>query len=133
MLLTTFIAFSALGFGIWLLGHLLYARERSGTLIAIASIGAVIIMATGGAVALGDVHQQTGKVIERDYQEVANQTNENRSEIVYVNNRSNVSYTYERVSMTDQFGAAFGQLGLGALEMIVGALLMIRDLEEVSF
>jgi opacity protein-like surface antigen len=129
MLLTTFITFTALGFGIWILGHLLYAHERSGTLIAIASLGAVIIMATGGAVALSDVEQQTGELIEKDYAEF----NGSNSNATVVNNQTHVSYERSRVSITDDFGAAFGQLGLGGLQMIVGALLMIRDLEEVSF
>lgn len=133
MLLVPFLAFTGLGFGIWLLGHLLYARERSGTLIAIAMIGAAIVMATGGAVALTDVEYRTGQVITNDYEEVANVTDANDSEIVYVNNQSRVSYERSRVSITDEFGAAFGQLGLGGFQMIVGALLMIRDLEEVSF
>lgn len=128
MLLSTFVAFTALGFGIWLLGHLLYARDGSGTLIAIAMIGAAIVMATGGAVALNDVEQQTGKQIQSDYTEF-NGTNET----AIVNNETQVRYERSRVSLTEPFGAALGQLGLGGLQLIVGALLMILELEEVSF
>ncbi|MFB6200393.1 MAG: hypothetical protein ABEI98_00075 [Halorhabdus sp.] len=130
MLLTTFAVFTVLGFGVWLLGHLLYLREQSGVLIAIAVLGAAIVMATGGAVALDDVEQRTGKVVDRDYMEF-NQSAENGSEVV--NNQSRISYTRTRVSITDQFGAAFGQLGLGGFQLLIGSLLMIRDLEEVSF
>lgn len=133
MLLTAFLAYTALGFGIWILGHLLYMSERSGVFIAIAAIGAVIIMATGGMVALDDVEQQTGKTIENEFTEAANVSTANDTEIVYVNNESQIRYSYDRISLTDRFGAAFGQLGLGGMQMIVGGLLMIRDLEEVSF
>jgi len=133
MLLSAFLAYTGLGFGIWILGHLLYMSERSGVFIAIASIGAIVIMVTGGMVALDDVEQQTGQTIEKDFEEAANVSTANDTEIVYVNNETQVRYTYDRISLTDRFGAAFGQLGLGGLQMIVGALLMIRDLEEVSF
>jgi hypothetical protein len=130
VLLSTFAVFTILGFGIWLLGHLLFMREGSGVLIGIAVLGAAIVMATGGAVALSDVEQRTGKVVDNNYAEF-NQTAENGSEVV--NNESQISYTRTRVSITDSFGSAFGQLGLGGFQMIVGSLLMIRDLEEVSF
>lgn len=130
MLVESFAVFTLLGFGVWLLGHLLYASENSGILIGVAVLGAAIIMATGGAVALGDVEHQTGKVIDHTYAEY-NQTAENGSTVV--NNASRVRYTRGTVSITEPFGGAFGQLGLGGVEMIIGALLMIRDLEEVSF
>ena len=130
MLLTTFLAFSGLGFGIWLLGYLLRRSGGSQIFIGVSVIGAVLIMVTGGAVALTDVVQPTGEVIEKDYDQHVFGTGQDDA---YVNNRTVVTHTTTRVSITDQFGTAFGQLGLGGLELIVGALLLMADLEEFSF
>jgi len=131
VLLTAFLAFSAFGFGIWLIGHLFRINGGSQVFIGVAAIGAIIVMITGGTVALTDVQVTTGEVIEKNYDEhnfsVSNQDD------AFVNNRTVVERTTKRVSITDQFGSAFGQLGLGGLELIVGALLLMADLEELSF
>lgn len=131
MLLTTFLAFSGFGFGVWLLGYLLRRNGGSNIFIGVSVIGAVVIMVTGGAVALTDVVQPTGQIVEKSYEE--HNFTETGTDTVWVNNRSVYTETTTRVSITDQFGTAFGQLGLGGLELIVGALLLMADLEEFSF
>ena len=130
MLLSTFVTFTVFGFGVWLLGHLLRRNGGSKIFLAVAAIGAVLIMVTGGAVALTDVEQPTGQVIDKDYDQHVFGTGQDDA---YVNNRTIVTETTTRISITDQFGVAFGQLGLGGLELIVGALLLMADLEEMSF
>lgn len=130
MLLTAFLAFSAFGFGIWLIGHLFRASGGSQVFIGVAAIGAIIVMITGGTVALTDVYVTNGEVIEKEYDQHVFGTGQDDA---YVNNRTVVERTTKRVSITDQFGSAFGQLGLGGLELIVGALLLMADLEELSF
>lgn len=131
MLLSAFLAFTALGLSFWLLGHLLFQYEGNATFVGIAVIGAVILMATGGTVALDDVQQPTGQVVNKTYEE--HNFTETGTDTVWVNNRSVYTQTRTRVSITDQFGTAFGQLALGGLELIIGALLLIADLEELSF
>jgi len=130
VLLTAFLAFSGFGFGVWLIGHLFRANGGSQVFIGVAAIGAIIVMVTGGAVALTDVTVVTGEVVEKQYAEHDFGTGQ---DFAYVNNQTVVERTTKRVSITDQFGASFGQLGLGGLELIVGALLLMADLEELSF
>lgn len=116
MLLVTFVALTSFGFGTWLLGHYF---GYSG----VASIGAVILIGVGGAVALTDLQVKTGETVDYDHTVVDNQT--------VVTNQTVVN-TYETVSISDELGGATGPLSIGGLVMIVGGVLMTRHLNEVS-
>lgn len=114
MLLTSFLAISTLGFVLWGIGHF-------SNYTGIAAIGAVLVIAVGGAVVLTDLHVKTGEEVEREYTEVNNST------VVDNVTRTN---TYERVAILDELGNDAGPLSLGALMMLAGALLMVHRLNE---
>lgn len=116
MLLTTFVVMSSVGFATWLLGH--YFQYTG-----IASIGAVLLIAVGGAVALTDLQVKTGETVERNYGTVDNET-------VVVNQTT--TNQYETLTILDQFGGVSGPLSLGGLLMILGGLLMTQHLNEVA-
>lgn len=115
VLLLPFAVLSVLGFGIWLLGSFF---EYTG----IAAIGAVIIIALGGAVVLTDLSVRTGVTVEKNHTVVDGETvvaNETRT------------FEYQPVGIISEFGET-GQLSLGGLQMLVGGLLMSRKLNEVA-
>lgn len=116
MLLIPFVTLTTFGFATWLLGHYF---EYTG----IASIGAVLIIAVGGAVALTDLRVQTGETVENEYEVVENET-------VIAN--QTVSHTYETVTVSRELGGIGGPLSIGGLVMIIGGVLMTRHLDEVS-
>jgi len=115
VLLLPFVALSLLGFGIWLLGSFF---DYTG----IAAIGAVMIIALGGAVVLTDLVVKTGETVEKNYTDV------NGTTVVANETRT---FQYEPVSLITEFGET-GQLSLGGLQMLVGGLLMSRKLNEVA-
>lgn len=116
MLLTTFVVMSSLGFATWLLGH--YFQYTG-----IASIGAVLLIAVGGAIAVTDLQVKTGETVEKEYGTVDNET--------VVTNQSTTNQ-YETVTVLQQFGGVGGPLSLGGLVMILGGLLMTHHLNEVA-
>lgn len=116
MLLVPFVALLTLGFGSWLLGH--YFQYTG-----IASIGAVLIIAVGGAVALTDLQMKAGHTVDNEYVTVDNET---------VVDNASVSYTYETVSISSELGGAAGPLSIGGLVMVIGGLLMTHHLNEIA-
>lgn len=115
VLLTTFVVLNALGFGIWILGHYF---EYTG----IAAIGAVFVIAVGGAVALTSLEVRSGETIDREYTSVGNEP---------VENQTTVTKTAETVKISERFGGPLNHFSIGALLMLVGGLLMTHRLEEV--
>lgn len=115
MLLHSFAILSAFGTGLWLLGHYF---EFHG----VAAIGAVIVIAIGGAATLTPLTVKSGEQIDRDFATINNQT---------VNNQTNISYTYQTVAVTQSIGSLQSYL-LGALTMIAGALLLVQDLNQIE-
>jgi len=113
VLLVPFVALSTLGFALFLIGH-----ELGYT--GVAAIGAVLIIAIGGGVAISDLEVKTGEHVEKTYKTVDN------SAVVDTVNRTN---QYSTVRPIRRFGAA-GQLGLGAMQMLVGGVLFSRHLDE---
>jgi len=113
VLLIPFVALSTLGFGLFLLGSML---DYTG----VAAVGAVLVIAVGGAVALTDLETATGETVEREYTTV-------NSETVVASTTSTT--TYETVAPLREFGDA-GPLSLGGLQMLVGGLLLTRRLNE---
>jgi hypothetical protein len=113
VLLLPFLALSGLGFGLFTMGHFL---EFTG----VAAVGAVLIIALGGGVALSDLEHKTGEVVTKTY------TNSNGSEVVDTVERTN---RYDTIRPIRRFGAS-GQLGLGAMQMLVGGLLFSRRLNQ---
>jgi len=116
MLLIPYLVLTTLGGAAFLLGATLGYE-------GIASIGAVIVIITGGAVVLSDLETQTGQTIERDFETIDNET-------VAVN--ETVSYQYETIAVLQEFGGTTGYFGFGALQMLAGAVLMTRYLSEAS-
>jgi hypothetical protein len=113
VLLVPFVALSTLGFAVFVLGNIL---DYTG----VAAVGAVVVIAVGGAVALTDLETATGETVEREYTTVNNET-------VVASTTSTT--TYQTVAPLREFGDA-GPLSLGALQMLVGGLLFARRLEE---
>jgi len=116
MFLVTFVALLSFGFGTWILGH--YFGYHG-----IASIGAVLIIAVGGAVALTDLRVKTGESVQNEYTVVDNET--------VVSNQS-IQYEYTTVSVSSELGGT-GPLSIGGLVMIIGGALMTQHLSEVTF
>jgi len=116
MYLITMVVVLAVGFGGWLTGHLLGYT-------GVASVGAVVIIAAGGAVALTDVEVRTGETVDLAYQEVNNET------VVASENRN---YQYETTALSETVGGDAGPLSFGAVLMILGGLLMTQHLNEVA-
>jgi len=120
MLLTTFVLLSAFGAGLWLIGHYF---EYHG----VATIGAVILIAVGGAASVTDVTVKDGEVIERDFQEF----NESDGTTNPVNNATRITETRRAVSVSESLGSVESYL-LGALTMVAGALLLVQNLNEAG-
>lgn len=116
MLLLPFLTLFGVGLGLFLVGHYF-------TYSGIAIIGAVLIIAVGGAVTLTDLEQPTGKTLDKSYSDINNST---------VNVQTDVRQVTNRTSMTEVFGPSTGQLGLGTLVMLVGATLGTRHMAEES-
>lgn len=116
MLLVPFVTLSTLGFATWLLGH--YFQYTG-----IASIGAVLLIAIGGGVAMTDLQVKTGETVDKEYDTVNNET-------VVVNQTT--TNEYETLTVLNQFGGVGGPLSLGGLLMILGGLLMTHHLNEVA-
>jgi len=115
VLLLPFVALSLLGFGVWLLGAFF-------NYTGIAAIGAVLVIALGAAVVLTDLRVQTGERVEKNYTTAGNTA-------VVAN--TTTTFQYETVSIIAEFGGA-SQLSLGGLQMLVGGLLMSRQLNEAA-
>jgi len=115
VLLLPFVALSVLGFGIWMIGSFF---QYTG----IAAIGAVLVIALGGAVVLTDLKVKTGVSVDNEHTVVDGET---------VVDNSTRTFQYQTVSLIDEFGAA-GHLSLGGLVMLVGGLLMTHSLNEVA-
>ena len=116
MLLTSFVVLTALGFGAWLLGHYF---EYTG----VAAVGAVLIIAVGGAVVFTSLEVRAGETIERNYTTVGNEP---------VENATTVTETYQTVKISEQFGGPINNFSVGAMIMLLGGLLLTRHLNEVS-
>lgn len=119
MLLSVAAAIVALGLAVWVLG-------QTFSYTGIAIIGAAFILVAGSGVALTDLEQPTGQVVVKEY----NEHNVSSNETMFVNNRSVYQTATTDVSLTDQFGALFGQLGLGGLLLLLGATMMAQTLQE---
>lgn len=115
MILSVFAVLLAVGFGTWLIGHVFEYTE-------IATLGAVIVVAAGGIVAVGGLQYQSGEHLAKDYQEFEKADGSG----VVVNNETVVVHEYSDISWTVQ-------ANLGALVMFIGAFLFGRRLEETSF
>lgn len=113
MFLSSFAVLLTAGFGLWLLGHTFDFK-------GVAVIGAVLVIAVGGAVTLTDLSVRTGETVDKEYTTVDGNT---------VVDNTSTSYQYEPVAPSEQFGG-LGTFSIGALVMIVGALL-IRSIGEV--
>lgn len=116
MLLVAFATLLTLGFSTFLIGH--YFGYTG-----VASVGAVIIIGVGGAVAMTDLRMQTGKTVDNAYTTAGNQP--------VVDNQT-ISYEYDTVSVSKVLGGAAGPFSIGALVMLIGGLLMTQHLNEVA-
>jgi len=110
MLLVPWATLSAAAAGAFLFG---VASNYTG----IASIGAVLMLAVGGAVVLTDLETQTGQTVERDFDTIDNTT-------VAVN--ETVQYQYDTVAVLREFGGTAGVFGFGALQMLAGLAMFTR-------
>lgn len=115
MLLWPFVALTTFGFGVWLTGAFF---EYAG----IAAIGATLIIAVGGGVALTDLQTQTGEIVEKSYTTVNNTT---------VVNETTTKPQYSTVTIIEEFGGDAGHLSFGGLVMLVGGLLFSHTMNEV--
>lgn len=120
MLLTSFAILSTFGGAMWLLGHYF---EFHG----VAVIGAVIMLAVGGAAATTDVTVRDGETIDREYSEF--NTSDGNSTVV--ENATHISYEQRPVAVTRSIGSLESYM-LGALTMIAAALLLIQDLNKIG-
>jgi hypothetical protein len=116
MLLIPFFVLTTLGLGLWLLGHFF-------GFTGVASIGAVLVIAIGGAVVATGLSVRTGETVTKTY------ANESGS---IVNNETTVSYSYDKTSLLTEFGGEAGPLSMGGLQMLAGALLMVQHLNRRS-
>jgi len=113
VLLIPYLVFSGLGLGAWLIGHFFGYT-------GVAAVGAVLLLATGGAVAMTDLQQRDGKTVNKTYTTVNGNT---------VVDEEIVEPEYDRVDQLDQFGPT-GSLSLGGFQLILGGLLFTRRLNE---
>lgn len=116
MLLIPFVLLTGVGFTAWLTGHFF---EYTG----IAAIGAVLVIAVGGGVAMTGLDRQTAETEVRDHAVVNNET---------VVNSTTTTYETTPVTIVEEFGGSTGHLSFGGLMMVIGGLLMTRSLAEVS-
>jgi len=115
MLLTTYVLLSAFGAAIWLLGHWF---EFSG----VATIGAVIVIAAGGSGMIADISVRDGEYINNEHTVVNNST---------VVDNTTIQQTEREIAL-GQVYSPLTSFTLGGLTMLVGALLLIQHLNEVS-
>jgi hypothetical protein len=113
VLLTPFALLTAFGLGLFLLGSIL---DYTG----IAAVGAVVVIAVGGGVAVTGLNTVTGETVDRQYTTVNNQT---------VVDSTTSTQTTETVAPLREFGDS-GPLSLGGLQMAVGGLLFARRLND---
>lgn len=116
MLLVPFVLLTGVGFVAWLTGHFF---EYAG----IAAIGAILIIAVGGGVALTDLDRRVAENEVREYTTVNNET---------VVNQTTTTYETEPVTISEEFGGESGPLAFGGLVMVIGGLLMTHTLRERS-
>lgn len=116
MLLWPFVVLTSFGLVVFLLGAF---NDYTG----IAAIGAVLIIAVGGGVALTDLETRTDKNISRTYGQAGN-------EPVLMN--STASWEHEEVALIETFGGPTGHLSFGGIQMLIGGLLLIHILNEVE-
>lgn len=115
MLLQTAGLLLALGLVTWIIGRIF-------SYTGIATIGAAIVLIVGGAVILGGLEVKTGMTETTSYTTINNST---------VANETVVQYQYEQTAIGDIFGIGIlGELGLGGLLMLLGAILMSQVLAE---
>jgi len=123
MMLMPWVALSSLGFAVFVLGAYL-------DYLGVAAVGAVLIIGLGASVAVDDLETTTGEEIERDYSVVElNQSGQNGSENVTVVTSVTKHQTTATVAPLRTFGET-GPFALGGLQMLTGAVLFSRRLEE---
>lgn len=116
MILTTYLALTGVGVSFWLIGHFF-------RMTGVAAIGAILVLAIGGAVVATGLFVPSGQSVETTY--------DNESGTL-VENTSNEVPQYRENALTREFGGA-GPLSLGGLQMLVGGLLLTQHLRAVSF
>jgi len=123
MLLIPYIALSLVGFAFFVLGAWL-------DYLGVAAVGAVIFIGVGASVAVADLETKTGETVDRNITfvqvEQENGTTVNETVVDSVERRDE----YERVAPLREFGDS-GPFALGAFQMLTGALLLSRRLNEV--
>lgn len=115
MLFQLWVAFSLFAFGTFLMGYLLGFP-------GIASIGAVLVMLTGGQVILEDIQVADGQQIERNYTTVDNTT---------VENQTTINSTYQNHSWTQTF-TSDNAIGIGVFQVLIGVLLFFNEFDKLS-
>lgn len=130
MLLISYVVLSAVGFSFFALGTVF---EYYG----VASIGAVLIIAVGGAVAINGLEVAVGEDVDREFETVELVENDTSTNTTTVRNETvvtNVTRTteYESVGIFTQFDNDATTLGLGALHLLLGGVMFSRPLEEIS-
>jgi len=123
VLLTSYLALTAAGLAFFALGKW---AEYTG----VAVIGAVLILAVGGAVALGGIQVKDGESVDRDV-ETIELVKENGSTVNETVVR-NVSRTneYRDVEVLSVLDSGTTTLGLGGLHLLLGGVLISRKLED---
>lgn len=130
MLLISYVVLSAVGFSFFALGTVFQYY-------GVASIGAVLLIAVGGAVAIGGLEVAVGEDVDRDYETVEVIENDTSTSNKTISNETvvtNVSRTteYREVAILEQFDSATTTLGLGALHLLLGGIMFSRQLEEIT-
>ena len=115
MFLTSFLALTALGLALFLIGHFF---EYTG----VATIGAIMLIAVGGTVASTQLVVQDGQQVEKSFTVVDNET---------VNNQTEVIRSTRPVAISDAIGGPVTSYSTGGMLMIVGGLLLTRHINEV--
>lgn len=115
MLLTTVTLLLALAFISWLIGQYF-------SYTGIGAIGAVLMIAAGGAIILTGLEVRTGAVKTIEHTTINNTT---------VANETTVEYRYKPVKLAEIFGVGIlGSLGLGGILMLLGAAMLSQTLTE---
>jgi hypothetical protein len=123
MLLLSYAVLSLVGFGFFVLGAWL-------DYLGVAAVGAVLFIGVGGAVAVDDLETQTGVDVERNVTTVpVNQNGTIVNETVV--DAVNRTRQYETVAPLREFGDS-GPFALGAIQMLAGAVLFSRRLNELQ-
>lgn len=127
MLLLPYTALSLAGFAFFVLGaHYNY--------LGVAAVGAVIFIGVGATVAVDDLEAATGeKIVERNITthnittDFSTDTKESRTVVDNVTTQTQ----YRTIAPLREFGGSTGPFALGGLQMVVGGLLLTRQLNEV--